>query len=289
MEFLSQLQQQLPPFAFDLIKFTNGLILLAVLLIPLERLFALHPQRLLRKGLARDLGYYFLTSLLPNRLIALPIAMLVLGLNYLVPPGLHGWVAGWPLWLRFPCALLVAELGFYWGHRWMHEVSWMWRFHAVHHGAASMDWLVNSRAHPIDLVFMRLCGFVPLYLTGLAQPSGVTLDWVPLLVALIGSMWGYFIHANVRWRLGWIEQIVSTPAFHHWHHNNTGPEHRHMNYAPMFPVFDRLFGTYYLDKKNWPSAYGIDEAMDDDLLGQLLHPFSPAAASPSAQREREQP
>ena len=273
MDFLRQLQQQLPPLAFDLIKFSNGLILLAVLLVPLERLYALRPQRLLRAGLWTDLGYYFLTSLLPNRLLAAPLALL-LALPYLSPPGWPTWMAGQPLWLRLPGALLVAEIGFYWGHRWMHEVRWLWRFHAIHHSASAMDWLVNARAHPLDLLFMRLCGFVPLYVLGLAQGGGAV-DWLPLLVALIGALWGYFIHANLRWRFGWLEQLVSTPAFHHWHHNNMGPSHRHQNYAPMLPWLDRLFGTYHLDPQRWPAAYGIDEAMEPDLLGQLLHPFAP--------------
>ena len=261
------------PFAFDLIKFGNGLILLAVLLVPLERLFALRPQRALRPGVGTDIGYYFLTSLLPNRLLAWPLALLAVGLAQLAPAGPFPWLAAQPLWLRLPAALLVAELGFYWGHRWMHEVAWLWRFHAIHHSAKQMDWLVNSRAHPLDLLFMRLCGYVPLYLLGLARPGAGRLDWVPLLVALVGSMWGYFIHANLRWRLGWLEQLVSTPAFHHWHHDNTGPAHRHQNYAPMLPWLDRLFGTYHVDRDGWPAAYGIDESMEADLPGQLLHPF----------------
>lgn len=281
LDLLRQLQQQLPPFAFDLVKFGNGLILLALLLVPLERRYALRPRRLLRAGLRTDLAYYFLTSLLPNRLLAAPLALLVLALPYLSPPGWRDWVAAQPLWLRVPAALLVAEIGFYWGHRWMHEVGWLWRFHAIHHSARDMDWLVNARAHPLDLLFMRLCGFVPLYVLGLAQAGPGSVDWLPLLVALIGAIWGYFIHANVRWRFGWLEQLVSTPAFHHWHHNNMGASHRHQNYAPMLPWLDRLFGTYHVDPAHWPAAYGIDEPMEPDLLGQLLQPFTPPRKPPA--------
>ena len=273
LEFLRQLQQQLPPFAFDLIKFSNGLLLLVILLVPLERRFALHPRATRRQGWWRDVGYYYLTSLLPNRLLAWPLGLLLIGLQYM-PPALQAWSMPLPGWLRFALALFVAEVGFYWGHRWMHQVRWLWRFHAIHHGARQMDWLVNARAHPIDLLFMRLCGLVPLYLLGLVHTGAGQPDWVPLLVTLLGSMWGYFIHANLRWRLGWLGQLVSTPAFHHWHHNNMGASQRHLNYAPMLPWIDRLFGTYRVPRDAWPGAYGIDQRMDEDLLGQLLEPFT---------------
>ena len=33
-----------------------------------------------------------------------------------------------------------------------------------------MDWLVNTRAHPLDIVFVRLCGFIPMYALGQHNP-----------------------------------------------------------------------------------------------------------------------
>lgn len=274
METLRSLQRHLPPYAFEVVRLTNGLILLVILLVPLERLFALRKQKVLRRGFLTDLGYYFLSSLLPSRILALPLLALALGLQFTGPLTLHLWIADLPAWVRFAAALVIAEIGFYWGHRWMHG-AWLWRFHAVHHSAAEMDWLVNTRAHPVDLVFTRLCGYVPLYVIGLAQASGNSVDWVPLLVSLVGSIWGYFIHANLRLRFGWLEHVVSTPAFHHWHHDNLGPVHSHKNYAALLPWVDRLFGTFYLDKAKWPDAYGIAEPMANGLPAQLAGPFLP--------------
>jgi sterol desaturase/sphingolipid hydroxylase (fatty acid hydroxylase superfamily) len=140
-----------------------------------------------------------------------------------------------------------------------------------------MDWLVNTHAHPVDLVFVRLCGYVPLYLIGLARVAGNRIDWAPLLVALVGSIWGYFIHANLRLRFGWLEHIVATPAFHHWHHCKAESSQGHANYAPMLPWVDRLFGTFHLDRINWPDAYGIDEKPANGLFVQLRQPFLPLA------------
>ena len=134
--------------------------------------------------------------------------------------------------------------------------------------------LVNSRAHPVDLIFTRLCGMAPMYLFGLAQPMSNSLDLAPVLVAIAGTFWGFFIHANVNWRLGFVEQILSTPAFHHWHHTtNDGERYLNKNYSAMLPWVDRLFGTYFLPRQQWPQRYGTDTAVASGLGGQLLQPF----------------
>lgn len=273
MEILRQLQQHLPPFAFDVFKLCIWLMLLMVVFVPLERVCARHPQKVFRKGFLTDLGYYFLNSLLPKLLLILPLSMIAWALHHFAPSGLYSWVAGMPLWMRFVAAMIVGEFGSYWGHRWMHEIPVLWRFHAIHHSAEEMDWLVNTRAHPLDMVFTRLCGLIPMYVLGLAQPTGNTVDLVPLLYAVVGTVWSFFIHSNVRWRFGRLEWLVSTPAFHHWHHTKLGPEYITKNYAAIFPWVDKLFGTFYLPKKQWPMKYGIDAPMAPGLAGQLLQPF----------------
>ena len=273
METLRQLQQHLSPFVLDVFRLCVWLVLLTVIFVPLERLCGVHTQKVFRKGFLTDLGYYFLNSLLPKLLLILPLSMIAWGLHYLVPSGLYSSVAAMPLWMRFAAALIVGEFGAYWGHRWMHEIPVLWRFHAIHHSAEEIDWLVNTRAHPLDMVFTRLCGLIPIYVLGLAQPTGNTVDIVPLVYALVGTVWSFFIHANVRWRFGWLEWLVSTPAFHHWHHTKDGPEYINKNYAAIFPWMDKLFGTFYLPRKQWPMKYGIDGPMAPSLAGQLLQPF----------------
>ena len=273
METLQQLQRHLPLFALGIIRLCLWLLLLMVIFIPLERLWAQHSQKTFRQGFLTDLGYYFLNSLLPKLLLVLPLSMIAMGLHHLAPNGLYVWVAEMPPWLRFAMAMLVGELGGYWGHRWSHEVPLLWRFHCVHHSAQEMDWLVNTRAHPLDMVFIRFCGLVPLYVLGLAQPTDNSVDLLPLVYSIIGTIWGFFIHANVRWRFGWLEWCVSTPAFHHWHHTKDGPQEMNKNYAALLPLVDQIFGTLYLPKKQWPMAYGIETSVASSLPGQLLQPF----------------
>jgi len=190
-----------------------------------------------------------------------------------VPQAISDTVTGLPLGAQVLLGLVVGEFGYYWGHRWCHEVPWLWRFHSLHHGAQQMDFLVHTHAHPVDMVFGRLCGLVPLHMLGLARPHDLQGSWLPVVAVLFGTVWGFYIHANIRWRWGPLEQLIATPVFHHWHHTRSGPINR--NYSSTFPWLDRLFGTLYLPDR-WPTDYGIAEPLPDDLLGQLVDPLLPA-------------
>jgi sterol desaturase/sphingolipid hydroxylase (fatty acid hydroxylase superfamily) len=285
---METLQHRLLPFAADILRLAIWLLLLIVVFVPLEKLFSVYPQQIFRKSFPADLGYYFLNSLLPGMLLIAPTAFIAWGLHYIIPSGVHSWVAALPLQARLAAALVVGEFGFYWGHRWTHEIPLLWRFHSIHHSAEEIDWLVNTRAHPFDIVFVRLCGFVPMYALDLARPmQGKTLDTVPLLIMLVATLWGFFIHANLRWRFGWLGLLISTPAFHHWHHTND--EHVDKNYASMLPFLDKLFGTWYMPKKLWPQKYGIDTPLASGLAMQLLQPLLPQGEEVSGRIAHQDP
>jgi sterol desaturase/sphingolipid hydroxylase (fatty acid hydroxylase superfamily) len=268
---------QIHAFVSTAARLCAWLLLLSAIFLPLERLFALHPRKFLRTALRQDLGYFFINGFVPSLLLALPLSLVAVVAHAIVPASFQAAVAMWPLWQRIVAGLVVGEIGFYWGHRWAHEIPFLWRFHAIHHSAEELYFLISARAHPIDNAFIRLCGLIPAVLLGVASPLAPTGSLIPVLIVLVATTWGFFIHSNLRWRLGPIEWVVATPAFHHWHH--TRDERRDSNFASMLPWVDRLFGTWYVPRGRWPTAYGVDEPVPPSLAGQLLHPFRRARAA----------
>ncbi len=257
-----------------------SLALIIAIFVPLEHYFAVRPAKRFQKGWTTNLGWYFLNGLTAVFILGPPSALLAAGIHAVLPANFTAAAAGLPLGVRMVAAMVVGEIGFYWGHRLSHEIPLLWRFHAVHHSAEHINFLVNTRAHPVDMVFTRFCGLVLLYATGLAGTVGPAPTLVPALVLFIGSLWSFFIHANVRWRLGFFEEILSTPAFHHWHHSRR--DHIDHNYAAMLPFMDRVFGTFHLPRE-WPAKYGTDTPMPQTLAGQMIAPFAPPTPQAPAQ------
>lgn len=258
----------------QLLHLAVWLALLALIFVPLERFFALREARVWRPQMAVDLVYYVLSSIPPVVISVLPLGALALAVHHIVPGGYYAAVDALPFAARLGLALIVGDIGFYWGHRLSHQIPFLWRFHALHHSAEHMDWLVNTRAHPVDMVFGRVFGLIPLYILGLAGPTGGGTE-VAALIAIFSTFWGFFIHSNLRLRLGPLEWLVATPAFHHWHH--TRSDHIDRNFASLFPVVDRVFGTYYVPRE-WPAEYGVRDPHPATLSAQLFDPLLPSPA-----------
>jgi sterol desaturase/sphingolipid hydroxylase (fatty acid hydroxylase superfamily) len=246
------------------------LALLALLFVPLERLFAARQQPQLRQQWSTDVAYYFINNLLPAALLSLPLAALAWVAHQVVPSAVSSNLSSLPVWAALPLAMVVGDIGYYWGHRASHRVPFLWRFHQLHHSATQMDFLVHTRGHPLDVAFGRFCGLIPIYALGLGDPRSVQGSLVPLVAILFGTVWGFFIHSNLRWRLGPLESLIASPAFHHWHHTRSAPIDR--NFSSMFPWLDRAFGTLHLPAQ-LPQDYGIAAPTPPTLFGQLMQPF----------------
>lgn len=257
----------------ETLRLAVWLLLLCLIFVPLERLAGVRRQAVFRRGLLTDLGYYALNSLFVALVLGVPLVVMGAALHQVIPTRILAAIAGLPMAARLALSLLVGEIGFYWGHRLTHRIPWLWRFHAIHHSAEDIDFLTNTRAHPVDMAFTRMCGFIPVLALGLPGGSNT----LTALVLVLGTLWGFFIHANVRLRLGVLEHVIATPFFHRWHH--TRDDRRDGNYAAMFAFVDHLFGTFRRPRE-WPADYGIDTPMPASLGMQLVDPFLPHAPEP---------
>ncbi len=243
-----------------------GIVVLAVIFVPLERLFALHPRRVLRAGWRTDLVHYLVNGAALNVGIVVAVAVGGTVLRAFVPPPFRAAIAASPGWAQIAAGLAIATVGSYAGHRAAHEVPLLWRFHRVHHSIREMDWLAASHLHPLDQIFMRSTAVLPLYALGFGRLG------LGAFVVLL-TLQAIFIHANVRLTFGPLRWVIATPQFHHWHHARE-PRAYNSNYAGEFPALDALFGTLYFPVGRWPAEYGIDATEPQGYVRQLLWPLA---------------
>ena len=162
--------------------------------------------------------------------------------------------------------MLFTDFAQYWLHRAFHRVPALWRFHAVHHSAKSMDWIAGARMHFLEIIILRGVTATPMLVIGFQESA---IQAYTLLVYVYST----FIHSNVRGSFGFLEKILVVPRFHHWHHG-IEKEATDVNFAIHFPFLDRMFGTHHLPEGKWPNGYGIEgHPVPKGYWKQLLYPF----------------
>ena len=233
-----------------------------LLIVPLERIMPRHQIKTFRPQLLTDFFHHFVSGFIGF----VPLIFLYPILGGFQFQSLSSVIQSQPIWLQILEALVLSEFLVYWGHRFSHEVPLLWRFHSVHHSSENLDWLAGERRHPIDQFYMSLFVGIPMVLSGF---SLVDL----LIVGVLQNLWDMTIHANLRWRLKFLDGIWVTSEFHHWHHS-VDKDARDKNYSGALPIFDWLFRTYHLPSDKKPGPYGIDSHMPETYVGQLIQPFA---------------
>ncbi len=247
--------------------FLLNLLLVALVFVPMERLFPQWPsQSTFRAGWTTDVAHFFVSHVLVQISAWITLAPAAAATRVLLWPDVQSTVAALPWIVQLGAIVLLADLGEYTVHRAFHRVPWLWRFHAIHHSSEHIDWLAGSRLHLVDVVLTRGVTFVPIALLGFANGPVYT-------YLVFVSFHAVFIHANVRFRFGAAEHWLVTPRFHHWHHS-AQPEALDKNFAVHLPWIDKLFGTYHLPKDQWPTRYGLSgDRIPDSYTSHLVWPF----------------
>jgi sterol desaturase/sphingolipid hydroxylase (fatty acid hydroxylase superfamily) len=252
-------------FSVGLDYFVLELLVLALLFVPIEGLWPLRAQKVLREGWQTDLKHFFVSHAGVQLLSFAALIPAQVLFSWTVHLDFQKAVAAQPLWLQFIEIILLVDLATYWIHRAFHQVPWMWSFHAIHHSSLRMDWLAGSRMHPVDVIVTRAVAFLPVFVLGFVP--GALYAYLAFV-----SFHAVFIHANVRWRFPVLRRLISTPEYHHWHHTSD-EEGIDKNFASFLPLWDGLFGTLHLPD-HWPENYGtVRFQPPDDYLGQVFFPF----------------
>lgn len=160
--------------------------------------------------------------------------------------------------------VMASDFIGYWRHRLMHCAA-LWPVHAIHHSPRAMTWLALARFHPLNRLITTL--FNALFLALLGLPA-----WAILTNGSIRHFYGYALHADLPWSGGPLRYVFVTPLMHRWHHVRDESQAQH-NFATIFSVYDRLFGTYRVPGPDVPELGYADSRLPNNWTGQTLYPL----------------
>lgn len=173
-------------------------------------------------------------------------------------------------------AILVGDFIGYWRHR-LEHTPLLWPSHAVHHSDTEMTWLTLERFHPINRLTTLLFDTAALLVLGL-PPYALAANM------FVRHYYGFLIHADLPWTYGPFAAVFVSPAMHRWHHA-ADPRAFNTNYATVFSIFDRIFGTLRVPGLcNVP--LGVTDDMKPTLVGQLGYAFTARAYARQIRRLR---
>lgn len=144
-----------------------------------------------------------------------------------------------PWWAQALFAVVLFDAWHYLCHRACHHLPLLWRLHAIHHSDKEVDASTAMRFHTVEIALTATANAMAIALIGMTVPMALLYELILLPVTL-------FHHSNVRIAepldraLRW---LIVTPRMHWVHHSDYQPE-TDSNFASIFSIWDRLFGSY---------------------------------------------
>lgn len=150
-------------------------------------------------------------------------------------------------WWSWLILLFAEDFCYYWFHRTSHESRFFWASHVVHHSSKEYN-LSTALRQTWSGSFYSFLFWTPLILIGFHP--------VMVLVQMsISLIYQYWIHTELIDKMPkWFEAIFNTPSHHRVHHA-TNAQYLDRNHAGIFIIWDRLFGTFELEKEK--PVYGL--------------------------------
>ncbi|WP_423736943.1 sterol desaturase family protein [Chitinophaga caseinilytica] len=212
-----------------------------------------------------------------NLFFTLTTALVNLGFAFLIVK-VSDWTAsepfgllylfGMPAWLHCLLAVMMMDFIGAWLVHWVqHKTAWMWHFHKIHHTDTAVDATTALRHHPVESVFRVGALLLAIFTMGVPM-------WMVMFYQSLSAFMSQFNHANIHLpqavdrALSW---VIVSPDMHKVHHSRYQRE-TDSNYANIFSIWDRLFGTFVTVKDTTRLRYGLDEYLDEryQQIGPLL-------------------
>lgn len=175
----------------------------------------------------------------------------------------------WGLWWAWPLCFVLDDLKYYWVHRAGHRIRWMWASHVNHHSSQHYNLSTALRQSWTGSFTFGLLFALPLVLLG----------FHPVMIAICGGfnlIYQFWIHTEAIDRMPrWFEAVMNTPSHHRVHHA-TNPRYLDRNYAGVFIIWDKMFGTFEAELRKEecaePIRYGIVKQLGSfNLLYAVFH------------------
>lgn len=152
-------------------------------------------------------------------------------------------------WVVLICFVL-DDLRYYWVHRFGHRVRWVWASHVNHHSSQHYNLTTALRqTWTYTFTFMMVVR-APLILVG----------FHPAMVLFCGGLnliYQFWIHTEAIKKMPrWFEAIMNTPSHHRVHHGRN-PRYLDCNYAGVFIIWDKIFGTFVPEQDHDKVDYGL--------------------------------
>ena len=162
-------------------------------------------------------------------------------------------LVAWPPVAKIFLLFVLFDLWMYVWHRANHEITFLWRFHRMHHSDPDMNTSTALRFHPGEMLLSASARLAVLPLLGMTLWNLALYEMVFLPVI-------FFHHSNLslprRLDRGLLAVVV-TPAMHRVHHSRWRPE-TNSNYGSVFPYWDVLARSFRLRD----DAHTVDLGLD---------------------------